>query len=112
MGYRSEITGEDLDFRGDFKVKLASVGNPDRNQHPFQGLIGVPFRVMAVKTLREACFVCRCYIEEHGLGGGNWSGGEVSVGDEIVARVSYNGRVWQAIEMEQETHVSELRQRI
>ena len=41
---------------------------------------------------------CREFIDEHDLGGGNWSGGEVYEEGTLVARVSYNGRVWRPSE--------------
>ena len=49
----------------------------------------------SVLSLTEASQVCRRYIDRNNLGGGNWTGGRVL--DEhgaVVARVSYNGRVW------------------
>ena len=47
-----------------------------------------------VHTLDEAAYVCRQYIDRNGLGGGNWTGGQVfnRAGDQV-ARVWYNGRV-------------------
>lgn len=48
-----------------------------------------------VRTLRQASMLCRLYIERNQLGGGNWTGGAVRNAEgKIVARVSYNGRVW------------------
>jgi hypothetical protein len=48
-----------------------------------------------VSDLREASIVCSKYIDYFNLGSGNWCGGYIV--DEkfnFVAKVSYNGRVW------------------
>jgi hypothetical protein len=51
-------------------------------------------------SLQDASKKCREYIERNELGGGNWIGGAVffckdgSVEFVQVARVSYNGRIW------------------
>lgn len=81
---------------GRFEVTLASVGNPDHGQNPDAILPGVASCRCAVSSLKEASAKCREFIDEHGLGGGNWSGGEVFEDGVLVARVSYNGRVWRA----------------
>ncbi|MGO8676344.1 MAG: hypothetical protein ACLQVX_10795 [Limisphaerales bacterium] len=36
----------------------------------------------------------RRYIQEHGLGAGNWIGGEVAHGGRRIGRISWNGRCW------------------
>lgn len=90
-----EITGKALQAQGFYRVQLASVGNPDFGQDPYQPLYGVENRLAQVSSLGEASRVCREFIREHELGGGNWSGGEVYWGAEVVARISYNGRIWQ-----------------
>ena len=75
-------------------VKLAACGNPDFGQSTGP-LPGIPRRTVEVKDLAEASAVCLRFIAEHDLGVGNWAGGEVRDGrKKIVARVSYNGRVW------------------
>lgn len=45
-------------------------------------------------TLRMASEVCRAWIDANKLGGGNWTGGQVFNGKKQIARISYNGRVW------------------
>lgn len=79
-----------------YRVCLRSVGNPDFGQDPCRPLYGVPSRWQDVDGLEEASRACRAYVEEYGLGGGNWAGGEVidHSSGKTVARVSYNGRVW------------------
>ena len=74
------------------KVRLSARQNPD---FPRRSDLPKPFTVI-VATLQEASETCCRFIEEHALGGGNWSGGQVRdvATGKLVARVSYNGRVW------------------
>ena len=52
-------------------------------------------RSVKVASLAEASRVCRAYLERSGAGSSGWSGGEVRDESwEVVARVSFNGRVW------------------
>lgn len=99
-----EITGEALNKTGRFAVFLSSVGNPDHGQDPDQSLPGVPNDWKRVKTLKEAAIACREYIDENDLGGGNWMGGKVAclATKSIVAKISYNGRVWTPEEKQSE----------
>ncbi len=75
-------------------VHCSSAGNPDMGQDP-RCRLSAPVS-FGCKTLAEAARICRRYIADHDLGGGNWTGGEIIDRDtrEVVARVSYNGRVW------------------
>lgn len=82
-----------------FKVRLAHAPNPDISD----GYSGywVPTspckpREVEVFSFAQASSVCRDYIKEWELGGGNWSGGQVfdTATKKQVARISYNGRVW------------------
>lgn len=91
-----EVTGDELAVVGEFEVQLDSRGNPDFRQDPGNPLPGVPSKRVPASSLVEAAKLCRAYIDEHELGGGNWTGGDVFVDDDLVARVSYNGRVWRA----------------
>lgn len=75
-------------------VTLEHVPNPDISEGywspPQTGNL-----VNCVRTLREASERCRAYIDANDLGAGNWSGGKVyAMNGTQVARVSYNGRVW------------------
>ena len=75
-----------------YVVKLSARQNPD-----FPRQYDLPAkRVVPVATFREAAEVCQRFIDDHGLGMGNWSGGEVRdvATNKVVALVSYNGRVW------------------
>ena len=81
--------------QGDYKVMLASVGNPDFGQDSRGSLPGVPRRIIRVASLADASKACRTYIEHYELGGGNWLGGEVRKGATVIARISFNGRAWE-----------------
>jgi len=77
------------------KVKLSSCGNPDFRQNPDEPLYGCPEEVyMETATFEGASVICMKYINALELGGGNWSGGQVYKDGKQIARVSYNGRVW------------------
>jgi len=72
-------------------VELSAVQNPDFAEPRL--LPGDEERV--VGSLGEAADVCRAWIAEHDLGSGNWTGGVVRDDDRtMLARISYNGRVW------------------
>ena len=75
-----------------YTVKLKACGNPDFRQG--RTLPGVRARSVRVASLEEASRACLAYIAEHELGAGNWNGGSVFVGGNLIARVSYNGKVW------------------
>lgn len=53
---------------------------------------------LPVVSFAAAAFACRTFIEAHDLGASQWRGGRVvdAATDEVVATVSYNGRVWLA----------------
>lgn len=78
--------------RKGLNVILHGVGNPDFQQYSDVA----PRQVRPVKNLLEASAVCREYIAEHELGGGNWGreSGLVLRDGVPYAQVSWNGRVW------------------
>jgi hypothetical protein len=76
------------------QVILASVGNPDFRQDPSRSLPGVPDVRVWAESLQDASSKCRAYIAEHDLGSGNWAGGNVMLNNVPVARISYNGGIW------------------
>jgi hypothetical protein len=48
-----------------------------------------------VKSFKEAAYLCLKFIDRHDLGSSNWAGGLiVNEKFEFLAKVSYNGRVW------------------
>ena len=76
-------------------VTLSSVGNPDYGQYYGKNVLS-PTLVIEVKNFAQASAICRAYIAKFDLGGGNWTGGMIREGERVVAKVSYNGRVWPA----------------
>jgi hypothetical protein len=87
-----------------YAVHLKAVSNPDYEDDPRdpRGHLSIPANMAPVASLREASLVVRTFIDSHDLGGGNWAGGEVYTLDErfgtpkdLIAKVSYNGRVWE-----------------
>ena len=77
-------------------VNLSNCGNPDYGQDERKPLHGTFNTMLLVPSLDVAKVMCREYIRHHGLGGGNWSGGQVYLADSLiqVAQISYNGRAW------------------
>ncbi len=74
---------------------LNSCGNPDHGEDPDSPLPGAQSELVAVTSLSEAVEACMRFIETQELGGGNWAGGGVyAVTGELVAYISYNGRIW------------------
>ncbi len=49
-----------------------------------------------VRDTAQASDICRAYIGNNGLGGGNWTGGKVYDGRKLLGRVAYNGRFFPA----------------
>jgi len=84
-------------MKGDkMKVKLAAKPNPDFDDRSLQGTIEIQERWFEIGTLREASVICRRFIEINDLGGGNWTGGDVKDdAGNVIAHISYNGRVWE-----------------
>jgi len=78
-------------------VILDSCGNIDHNQDPNKSLYGVKPNAVKCIDFEMASNLCRKYIETYNLGAGNWGGNAGLVLDDNqkqIARVSYNGRVW------------------
>ncbi len=74
-------------------LTVSSVGNPDHGQYYGRNVLS-PTQRIQVNDFMEASRICRAYIAQYDLGGGNWTGGVIRQGQRIIARVSYNGRVW------------------
>ena len=78
-----------------YKLTLSSRGNPDFGQDSTRSFPGVADRTVEVVDFAEASQECRSFIERHGLGGGNWTGGAITdAAGNLVGQVSYNGKVW------------------
>lgn len=92
---KTSITNEGV--TGRLTVKLSSCANPDHGERT------APSKKenTQCKTLADARTACMVYIQRHDLGGGNWNGGDVmDHAKKFIARVSYNGRVWDANDKE------------
>ena len=75
-----------------YRIVLQSVGNPDFGQDPDQPMS--PPEIVIVDTLRAASEAARAYIQRHHLGSGNFPSPRVVKDGRVVARISYNGRIW------------------
>jgi hypothetical protein len=79
------------------ELELSSEGNPDFGQNPNAPLWGCePNKVVKIKSLEQASVLCEKFIMNNDLGSGNWSGGDIKENGRVIARVSYNGRVWKS----------------
>ena len=76
-------------------VLLAHAANPDIRSGGYWADIP-PFKkkLVPVSSLEEASRVCCEFNDKYGLGGGNWTGGEVRENGKVIAQISYNGRCW------------------
>jgi len=74
------------------ELLLKSCGNPDYYQDPDRPISDT--MKVNVDTLKMASDICREYILEYDLGGGNWIGGQVTEDNKQIAKISYNGRIW------------------
>lgn len=75
-------------------VTLKADPNPDFPVGEWPGHVRIEEKTVGVSSFDEARRVCREFIEENDLGGGNWTGGQIWDDGAPVAYVSYNGRVW------------------
>ena len=76
-------------------VTLSHAPNPDIDGGYWQeGNSSARRHVIPVTCFEAASVMCRQYIERNGLGGGNWTGGSIERDGKKVAKVSYNGRIW------------------
>lgn len=75
------------------KVLLNASSNPDHDSE--RRFLDLHPHFVEVDDFSEASKVCRTYIVDNDLGGGNWTGGKVLGDHDLeIAYVSYNGRVW------------------
>ena len=75
-------------------VTVEAVGNPDYSFNDYRRNVTIKEKTIQINTITEASKICRDFINEHELGGGNWSGGKILSNGEQIGRVSYNGRIW------------------
>lgn len=77
-------------------VILKADPNPDYSSPDPRATIKIAKARIPVSGFAKASEVCKNFIEKHGLGSGNWTGGQIgNIEGEIIAHVSYNGRVWE-----------------
>lgn len=74
------------------QLTMSSRGNPDFRENPKDEMS--PALTVEVNSWQEASAACEAYIAQYQLGGGNWTGGQICEDGRQIARVSYNGRVW------------------
>lgn len=86
-----------------YEVLLQAIPNPDFGPSRAEAQVEIPRRWARVRSLAEARDRVRAFITENNLGGGNWSGGHVRQSGRFIARVSYNGRLWQTDEAGRQT---------
>lgn len=91
------IAGAGATDQQPFRVELNHGPNPDvRGGYWQDGNPDAPVGWIGADSIKHASRICRDYIRDHGLGGGNWTGGAIvnaKTGDPI-GRVAYNGRVF------------------
>lgn len=94
--YGEPYPEDQLEASGKYRVRLSSMGNPDFGENPRCRKPGAEANCWKkVGSVAEASTVCRQFIADNELGGGNWSGGEIQDADgKVIARISYNGRAW------------------
>lgn len=84
-----------------YTVELTAHGNIDHGENPYEALAGVEQTTRSADTIEELQKIVRDYIEEHNLGGGQWTGGKVTENGKEIGRISYNGRYWTLEELKQ-----------
>lgn len=76
-----------------YEVLLAARGNPDIGQNPEEPPFGAaPDRLVSFHELSQVQQAVRQFIEDEGLGGSQWAGGDVWKDGEHQGVVAYNGR--------------------
>jgi hypothetical protein len=98
-----KLQPQNLNFQRNTKlfVSLGSSTNHERwisysrNEALSESLKPNGFIYYEVSDLKEAINLCQSFIKKFNLGASNWTGGIVcDVHMNFIARVSYNGRVW------------------
>lgn len=92
---RTMLTSEFVEPRPKgYSLFLRAVPNRDFGPRSYEANVDVPGRWIPVDSLAGARRKTLDFIRAWDLGGGNWTGGEVASDGKIVARISYNGRIW------------------
>ena len=82
-----------------YTLTLSHRPNPDIENGYWDSPVqsGTP-QTLAVDSIEQATDLCRRYIDGNGLGGGNWTGGQIhDEAGELVGRIAYNGRYFDAV---------------
>jgi hypothetical protein len=88
-------SGSQSPSRGPAYVELSAAPNPDYENRDPRGTVSIRPHRVPVASFEEAARACGRYIAENGLGNGNWTGGKITdARGKVIAKVSYNGRVW------------------
>ena len=87
--------GSTLENLSDYTVSLSAEPNPDYDEYSIEGSINIPEVTVPVKDIDEAKLKVREFIDQHNLGSGNWSGGQIYKDGKPIAHISFNGRVWE-----------------
>ena len=79
-----------------FKIKkLTNVGNIDKQQDPTKPLYGThTLKNIQFKKLSKLRDVVINYVQECGLGGGNFIDPKIYKDNKYIGYFSYNGRFW------------------
>jgi hypothetical protein len=77
-------------------VILKADPNPDYSSPDPRATVKTVKVRLPISSFAKASEVCKNFIEKLDIGSGNWTGGQIgNIDGEIIAHVSYNGRVWE-----------------
>lgn len=77
-------------------VILKADPNPDYQFPDHRATVKTVIIRLPVESFQSAAKVCTNFIASYDLGAGNWTGGQIgNIEGEIIAHVSYNGKVWE-----------------
>ena len=82
--------------KGKLFIELGASPNYDYTPSDTRGRLQIAKYREPIHSLREGAVTAREFIRARGLGSGNWAGfGKIVDGrGRLIAKVSYNGRIW------------------
>lgn len=84
-----------------YTVRLSHCANRDFRGGYWGAKPTVRAQWICVDSIAAASAACADFISAHELGSGNWNGGQIrNESNKQIARVSYNGRVWDMNDIE------------